>query len=143
MKTISGRQVAVVVLVPRARRQLRDLPRRLDAGEAGHADVEEDDVGAVLVDQLHRLQPVARLGHDLQLGPDLGQARAQLLAHQAFVVGQHGARCDRRPRPRVPTLRRDLRRSSAHRSRGREVAALLRKGVALVGGHAAVPSTVL
>jgi hypothetical protein len=45
----------------------------------------------VLLDQLHRLQPVLRLGHDLQFGPDLGQAGAQLLAHQAFVVGQHGA----------------------------------------------------
>jgi hypothetical protein len=45
----------------------------------------------VLGHQVHGLQAVLRLGDDLQLGPDLGQAGAQLLAHQAFVVGEHGA----------------------------------------------------
>ena len=39
------------------------------------------------LDQLDRLHAVARLADDLQLRPDLGQARAQLLAHQALVVG--------------------------------------------------------
>ena len=38
---------ASVVVVDRA--QLRDLPRRLDAGQARHADVEEHEVGLVLV----------------------------------------------------------------------------------------------
>ena len=34
--------------------------------------------------------PFLASADDLQLGPHLGQARAQLLAHQAFVVGEHG-----------------------------------------------------
>ena len=50
---------------------------------------------AALVDQLHGLEAVARFSHHVQLGPDLGQARAQLVAHQPLVVGQHGARAGR------------------------------------------------
>ena len=41
--------------------------------------------------ELHRLQAVLRLGDDLELGPDLGEPRAQLLAHQALVIGDEGA----------------------------------------------------
>ena len=70
-------------------RQLRDRARRLHAGHARHADVEEGDVGVVLLDELHRLGAVLRLGDDLQRRPHLGQARAQLIAHQPFVVGDH------------------------------------------------------
>ena len=87
-------QQGIVVAVDRTlgRRQLRDLPRRLHAGEAGHADVEEDDVGAVLRHRLHCLDAVLGLGDDFELGPHLGQAGAELLAHQALVIGEHGAR---------------------------------------------------
>jgi len=46
----------------------------------------------MLLDQLHRLGAVLRLGHDLQFGPGFREARAQLFAHQALVVGDHGAR---------------------------------------------------
>jgi hypothetical protein len=87
-----GQQVVVLAaaaFAAVARRQLRDLPRGVDAGQAGHADVEEDDVGPVLVDQCHGLDAVLRLGNDFQVGPDLEQTCAQLVAHQAFVVGQH------------------------------------------------------
>ena len=97
MKTISGSELVVGPV------ELRDLPRRVDAGEAGHADVEEDEVGPVLVDQRHRLGAVLRLGDDLQLGPGLGESRAQLLAHQAFVVGDDGG--DGRGVAHPPSLR--------------------------------------
>ena len=80
------RQVLVV-----GHRHLGDLAGRVDAGQAGHADVEKHDVRPVLGHQRHRLQPVARFGHDLQLWPGLSQAGAQLFAHQALVVGDHGA----------------------------------------------------
>ena len=97
MKTISApcqggrrrcRRLGVVVVD----RQLGDRPRRLDAGHARHADVEEDDVGTVLLGQRDRLGAVLRLGDDLERGPDLGQAGAQLLAQQPLVVGDDGGR---------------------------------------------------
>ena len=62
MKTISAAAPAVapgvspslgVVLVDR---QLRDRARRLDAGHARHADVEEDEVGPVLLGERDRLE---------------------------------------------------------------------------------------
>jgi hypothetical protein len=81
-----------LVVVPFAGWQLGDLACRVDAGQARHADVQEHDVGPVLLDQGHRLEPVLRLGHDVQVGPDLEQPGAQLLAHQSLVVGQHRAR---------------------------------------------------
>src|SRR5471030_1025146 len=65
--------------------------RRLDAGQAGHADVEEDDVGLVLAGQRHGLDTVARLGDDLQLRPGFLQAAAQLRAHGFLVVGDQRA----------------------------------------------------
>ena len=46
----------------------------------------------LLGDQVDGFLAVAGLGDDLQRRPDLGQPSAQLLAHQAFIVGQHGAR---------------------------------------------------
>ena len=85
MNTISGSQLVVADV------HLRDLTGGLDAGQARHADVEEHQVGAVFGHQRHRLGAVPGLGDDLELGPDLGQPRAQLLAHQAFVVGDHAA----------------------------------------------------
>ena len=58
---------------------------------AGHVHVQEHDVGCVLVKELHRLAAVARLGHDLELGPGNSQLRGQALAQQRFVVGDEGA----------------------------------------------------
>jgi hypothetical protein len=79
MKTFSGRRLVVADLHASAR-----SPGSLDAGEAGHADVEKDQFGPVLGNERHRLAAVLGLGHDLQFRPDLGQTRAQLLAHQAL-----------------------------------------------------------
>jgi hypothetical protein len=70
MNTISGSRP---VVGPSSVGQLGDLARGVHAGQARHADVQEHDVGVVLLGQRHRLQPVLRLGHDLQLGPDLGR----------------------------------------------------------------------
>ena len=58
---------------------------------------------------------VLRLGDDLELGPDLGQARAQLLAHQALVVGDQraagrGFGCVHRSRMRAVRPTRSRRR---------------------------------
>src|SRR5471030_1659891 len=61
--------------------------RRLDAGQAGHADVEEHDVRLVLAGQRHGLDAIGRLGDDLQPRPRFQQARAQLAAHRFLVVG--------------------------------------------------------
>ena len=66
------------------------LARRLDAAHAGHADVEEGDVGTVLLAQRDRLDAVGGLGDDAQFRPDGRQARAQQVAHRRFVVGDHG-----------------------------------------------------
>src|SRR5690606_695799 len=44
-----------------------DLTGRLQAGQAGHGDVEDGDVGLVELDLLDRLRPVARLGDDGQV----------------------------------------------------------------------------
>ena len=46
----------------------------------------------VLLGQRDRLGAVLRLADDLELGPDLGQARAQLLAQQPLVVGDDRSR---------------------------------------------------
>ena len=79
-------QVLVVANV-----HLGDLARRVHPGQAGHADVEKHQLGPVLVDQVHRFQPVAGFGHDLQRWPDLSQPGAQLLPHQPLIVGDDGA----------------------------------------------------
>ena len=46
--------------------------RQVEPGQAGHLDVEEDDVGREFVDQAQRVEAVGGLGDDAQLGPDLG-----------------------------------------------------------------------
>jgi hypothetical protein len=107
MKTISGSQVVVVaVLAVRAfaGRQLGDLARGFAICAIWRASLHAavrpgmrmsrktmSGWPVLAATHLHGFQAVARLGHDLQLGPDLGQPRTQLVAHQALVVGQHGA----------------------------------------------------
>ncbi len=61
-----------------------------------------------------------------KLGPHLGQARAHLFAHQALVVGEHGARYGVRHR-----FTRGDRSGSRHRS------------VQWRAGHQATPSSML
>ena len=77
-------------------RQLGDRPGGLDAVHAGHADVEEDQVGMVGLDQLDRLGAVLRFADDLEFGPHLAEAGAELLAQQPLVVGDHGGGRERR-----------------------------------------------
>ena len=81
--------------------RLRDLPRRLDAVQQRHRDVEDRDVGLVLLGQAHRLAAVARLGDDLPVGPLL-EHLAQPLADDGVIVGEEDAkRRHRQPACRV------------------------------------------
>ena len=66
-----------------------NLARGDDAVLRRHADVEEHDFGTVLCDLRDGFDPVLRFRHDLELGPELGETCAQLLAHQGFVVGDY------------------------------------------------------
>ena len=50
--------------------------RRFDAGHAGHADIEKDDIGFMLSCQFHCLHAVFRFRHDFQRGPAFLQAGA-------------------------------------------------------------------
>ena len=69
----------------------------LEAAEAGHRDVEDDDVGANALDELEHLAAVGRFAGDLEVRLGLEQS-AQAFAHDAVVVCDH----DRDHRSRVP-----------------------------------------
>ena len=69
---------------------------RLDAVHPGHADVEKDDVGFQALHEGDRLAAIAGLTHDQELGPRFLQAVDDLLAHQAFIVGNDGGGGGRR-----------------------------------------------
>ena len=56
-----------------------DLARDLDPRQPRHLDVEEEDVGRVLVERTQRLDAVLDRGADQQLGPQLGECVAQAL----------------------------------------------------------------
>ena len=45
---------------------LRHLPRRLDAGQAGHLQIHDHDVGRELADEPQRLAAVVRLADHLE-----------------------------------------------------------------------------
>ena len=60
-------------------------PRDLEAGHAGHLDVEEDHVVTDVLGQRQRLGGRRRLADDLQLGVR-GEQVAQLPARWGFVV---------------------------------------------------------
>jgi hypothetical protein len=64
----------------------------LEPGEAGHLDVEKDDVRHQPSEQFQRLEAVAGLADDLELGPERGEMRAQLVAQHAFVFGDDSGR---------------------------------------------------
>ena len=79
-----------VVIVRRDEHEMRapaDVVRGIDAGESRHVDVEEADLGMTLVEQPHRLPPVPRLGHNLELGPRDPKLAPQRIAQQRFIVG--------------------------------------------------------
>ena len=75
-------------------RAVADVVRGIDARQARHVDVEETDIRLTLVEQPHRLPPVPRLGHDLQLGPRRGELAPQRIAQQRFIVGDQRCRVD-------------------------------------------------
>ncbi len=70
-----------------------DLHQALDdreAVEAGHLDVEEDEVGLVGLDRADRLAPVGRGGDDLDIVMRL-EPQLQPLRRQRLVVDEDGA----------------------------------------------------
>src|SRR3972149_7022904 len=67
-----------------------DLTRRLDAVEAGHDRVHEDDVGLDLLGDLDGLAAVGGLADDLEAGLGLEHG-AQRLAGDGGVVGEEDA----------------------------------------------------
>ena len=75
----------------------KQAARDLEAGEAGHLDVEHHEVRAVLLDDSQRLDAVGRLAHDLDTA-ELPEQEAQLLARQLLVVHDNGRSVDGRPR---------------------------------------------
>ena len=84
-----------VLVVGRHEHHMRariDAPGELEAGEPRHADVEERHLGLLLVDPAQRLDAVGGERQHFELGPELGQARAQVLGEVRFVVGDEGAR---------------------------------------------------
>ena len=64
-----------------------DALRHLQAGEAGHLDVEEGQVGLQRRDALGGFLAVSRGVHDLQPGPQPGQFGRQRAGQVGFVVG--------------------------------------------------------
>jgi hypothetical protein len=63
----------------------------VEAGQAGHLDVEEDDVGREFVDEAQRLDAVAGAPDDAQIGPGGGQLFFKIGQQVRFVVGKQGA----------------------------------------------------
>ena len=78
--------------------------RRLEPVELGHADVHQDDVRTEAVGLLYRLEPVARLGHDVDVLL-AGEQHAKAGANHRLVVGDEHT--DRHG-PSPPTGRRVL-----------------------------------
>ena len=71
---------------------LAEAEEALDGGEAieaGHLDVEEDEIGVVLLNELDGLNAVAALGEDIDAA-DLVEEVAELFASELFVVDDEG-----------------------------------------------------
>ncbi len=66
------------------------LARHLQAGGAGHLDVEEDHGGLELVEQAQGLHAVLGLADDQQFGPQPGELFDQVLAQRGFIFGHDG-----------------------------------------------------
>jgi hypothetical protein len=63
----------------------------VEAVQAGHLDVEEDDVGRQFVDEAQRLDAVAGVADDAQRRPGGGQLFFEIGQQVRFVVGKQGA----------------------------------------------------
>ncbi len=70
-------------------------PRDLEAGQAGHLDVEEHDVRLQPLDRRQRFDAVAGLPDDVDAA-ELTEQIAQLVPRELFVVHQHRAQICRR-----------------------------------------------
>ena len=75
----------------RARAELADLERGLEAAEIRHRDVEEDDVGLQLLAAVDGLPAVLGLAHDLDV-VGLLEEGPHALAHEGVVIGDDDAR---------------------------------------------------
>jgi hypothetical protein len=64
--------------------------REVEAGEAGHLDVEEQHVRRQFVDETQRLDAVAGAPDDTQVRPGAGQLLFQVSQQMRFVVGKQG-----------------------------------------------------
>ena len=82
-----------------------DPPGRLEPVELGHADVHQDDGRVEARRLVDRLEPVARLGHDLDVLL-AGEQHAEAGADHRLVVGDEDADAHR---PSPPSGRRVLR----------------------------------
>jgi hypothetical protein len=65
--------------------ELGDMPRRLDAVHARHADIEQHDIGLQALRHAERFQPVDRLADQLVLFQFANHAR-QAIARRFFIV---------------------------------------------------------
>jgi hypothetical protein len=64
---------------------------QVEAVQARHLDVEEEDVGRQLVHEAQRLDAVAGAADDAQLRPRDRQLFFEISQQMRFVVGQQGA----------------------------------------------------
>jgi hypothetical protein len=69
-----------------------DALGHLQAGEAGHLDVEEGQIGFERRDALGRFDAVRGHVHDLEFGPGRAELGRQLAREVRLVVGEQGAR---------------------------------------------------
>jgi hypothetical protein len=72
-------------------RVVRQPGREVEAVQAGHLDVEEQDVGRQLVDEPQRLDAVAGAARDAQIRPRERQLFFEIGQQVRFVVGKQGA----------------------------------------------------
>ena len=77
---------------------LGDLARRLDAVDAGHADVHQHHVGSFAADEVDGLLAVGGFARDLHVGLGLDD-HAKPRAHERLVVGDRHADCFHAPLP--------------------------------------------
>jgi hypothetical protein len=63
----------------------------IEAVQAGHLDVEEDDVGRQFVDETQRFDAVAGASDDAQFRPGERQLFVEVGQQMRFVVGKQGA----------------------------------------------------
>ena len=77
------------MITPGGRGEFLRARRHLDAIQLRHADVENQDVRLMLIDEAQRLQPVCRLRHDRD--PGFLQQASQAAADDRVIVSQQHA----------------------------------------------------